>query len=68
MERPVDDVGTLNRPRSVAIVASLALIALGTEVDAIVALALAAAVSSAVIAYEAIRYAEARDRIRHETA
>jgi len=62
------NVGTLNRPRSVAIVASLALIALGTEVDAIVALALAATVSSAVIAYEAIRYAEARDRIRHETA
>jgi low temperature requirement protein LtrA len=62
------NVGTLNRPRSVAIVVSLALIALGTEVDAIVALALAAAVSSTVIAYEAIRYAEARERIRHETA
>jgi low temperature requirement protein LtrA len=62
------NVGTLNRPRSVAIAVSLALIPLGTEVDAVVALALAAAVSSAVIAYEAIRYAEARDRIRHETA
>ena len=46
----------------------LALIPLGTEVDAFVALALAAAVTSAVIAYEAIRYAEARRRVRHESA
>jgi low temperature requirement protein LtrA len=62
------NVRTLNRPRSVAIVLCLALIPLGTEVDAIVALAVASAVTSAVIAYEAIRYAEARDRIRHETS
>jgi low temperature requirement protein LtrA len=62
------NVRTLNRPRSVAIVLCLALIPLGTEVDAIVALAMASAVTSAVIAYEAIRYAEARDRIRHETS
>ena len=32
------------------------------------ALALAAAVTSSVIAYEAIRYADARRRIRHENA
>ncbi len=62
------NVRTLNRPRSVAIVLCLALIPLGTEVDAIVALAMASAVTSAVIAYEAIRYAEARDRIRHQTS
>jgi hypothetical protein len=31
-----------------------------------VALALAAAVTSALIAFEAIRYAEARRRVRHE--
>jgi low temperature requirement protein LtrA len=61
------NVRTLNRPRLVALVVCLALIPLGTEVDAIVALALAALVTSAVIAYEAIRYAEARSRIRHET-
>jgi low temperature requirement protein LtrA len=60
------NVGTLNRPRSVALVACLALIPLGTEVDAIVAVALAATVTSAVIAYEAIRYAEARRRVRHQ--
>jgi low temperature requirement protein LtrA len=60
------NVGSLNRPRLVALAACLALIPLGTEVDAIVALALASSVTSAVIAYEAVRYAEARRRIRHE--
>ena len=60
------NVGSLNRPRLVALVACLALIPLGTEVDAIVALALASSVTSAVIAYEAVRYAEARRRIRHQ--
>jgi low temperature requirement protein LtrA len=62
------NVGTLNRQRLVAIAACVALIPLGTAVDAIVALALACAVTSSVIAYEAIRYSEARDRIRHETS
>jgi len=62
------NVGTLNRPRLVALVVCLALIPLGTEVDAGVALALGALVTSSVIAYEAIRYREARDRIRHGTA
>jgi len=33
-----------------------------------VALALAAVVTSAVIAYETVRYAEARHRIRHQHA
>jgi low temperature requirement protein LtrA len=62
------NVGTLNRPRSVAIVVCLALIPVGTEVDAIAALALGCLVTSSVIAYEAVRYAEARSRIRHETS
>jgi low temperature requirement protein LtrA len=62
------NVGTLNRQRLVALVVCLALIPLGTAVDAIVALALACLVSSSVIAYEAMRYAEARARIRHETS
>jgi low temperature requirement protein LtrA len=59
------NVRSLNRPRLVALIACLALIPLGTEVDALVALALAAGVTSAVIAYETIAYAEARRRIRH---
>jgi low temperature requirement protein LtrA len=61
------NVRTLNRPRLVALVVCLALIPLGTEVDALVAVALAAGVTSAVIAYEAIRYADARYRVRHES-
>jgi low temperature requirement protein LtrA len=62
------NVRTLNRPRLVAVVACLCLIPLSTEVDAIWALALAAAVTSAVIAYETIRYAEARQRVRNSHA
>jgi low temperature requirement protein LtrA len=62
------NVGTLNRPRLVAALACLPLIPLGTEIDALVALALAAAVTSAVIAYETVRYAEARRRVRREHA
>ncbi len=58
------NVGTINRPRMVALVACLCLIPLAREVDAIVALALAAGVTSAVIAFETIRYAEARRRVR----
>jgi low temperature requirement protein LtrA len=60
----IRNVRTLNRPRLVAVVACLCLIPLSTEVDAIWAMALAAAVTSAVIAYETIRYAEARSRVR----
>ncbi len=58
------NVGTLNRPRLVALVVCLALIPLGTEVDAIVAVAAAALVTSSVVAYEAIHYADARRRVR----
>jgi low temperature requirement protein LtrA len=61
-------IGTLNKERALAVVLCLALIPVGTEVDAVVALALAAAVTSALIAYEAIRYAESRRRIRHQHA
>jgi low temperature requirement protein LtrA len=59
---------TLNRPRLVAAVVCLCLIPVATEVDGVVAVALAASVASAVIAYETIRYAEARHRIRRASA
>jgi len=62
------NVGTINRPRTVALILCLALVPIGHQVDAIVALALATAVTSGVIAYEAVRYAEARARIRHQTS
>jgi hypothetical protein len=39
-----------------------------TEIDAVVALALLAALTSTVVAYEALRYAEARRQIRHQHA
>ena len=60
------NLGTINRARLTALVASLALIPLAVEVDAVVALAFAAALTSGVIIYEAIRFREARHRIRHE--
>ena len=59
---------TLYRGRLVAVVVALALIPLATEVDALVAMGLAAALTSGVIAYEVLRYAEARRRIRSEHA
>jgi low temperature requirement protein LtrA len=60
------NLGTLNRVRLTALAISLALIAVGHQVDALVAVALAAALTSGVIAYEAIHFREARYRIRHE--
>jgi low temperature requirement protein LtrA len=62
------NVRSLNRPRLVAALVCLCLIPLSLEVDAIWALALAASVTSAVIAYETIRYAEARRRVRQTHA
>ena len=58
------NVGSLNRPRLTAVLACVPLVLLGREADALVALAVAAALASAVVAYEAIRYAEARRRVR----
>jgi low temperature requirement protein LtrA len=62
------NVRSVNWPRLVAAIVCLCLIPLATEVDALWALALAAAVTSAVIAYETIRYAEARTRVRNTHA
>ncbi len=60
------NVGTLSTQRLLAALVCLALIAPATEVDALVALAWAAAVAAALIAYEAIRFAQARARVRTE--
>ena len=49
-------------------VALLALIPLGLELAALVTLTLVAALCIGLIAYEAIRFAEARDRVRHAAA
>jgi low temperature requirement protein LtrA len=58
------NVGTLNRHRTLATILLLALIPLATEVDALGALIAVAAVLIALIAYEAIRFREARERVR----
>ena len=59
------NVHTWNRQRVVAGTLCLALIPAATAVPALAALALVTAVLCALIAYEAIHFAEARNRIRH---
>jgi low temperature requirement protein LtrA len=58
------NVGSLNRQRLVVAVVCLALIPLGLEADALVALGALTGVLSLLIAYEAIRFREARVRVR----
>ncbi len=59
------NVQTLNRQRLVVAALLLALIPVGVEVPALATLAVVASLCVALIAYEAIRFAEARDRVRH---
>jgi low temperature requirement protein LtrA len=58
------NVGSLNKQRLAAAILCLALIPVAPEVDALVALALAATITSSLIAYEAVRFREARARVR----
>jgi len=62
------NVGSLNRQRLVASAALVALIPLGLELAALVTLALVAALCIGLIAYEAIRFADARERVRRAAA
>jgi low temperature requirement protein LtrA len=62
------NVHTLNRRRLACAVLLLALIPLGAELPAVATLAILASVLIALIAYEALRFAESRDRIRHQLA
>ena len=57
-------VGTLNRQRVAAALIALAFIAPATEIDALLTLAFAALLTSGLVAYEAIRFAETRRRMR----
>ncbi len=57
-------IGRLNYQRLLAAGVLLALIPLGTTEPALVSLALVAATTCTLIAYEAIHYREARARIR----
>jgi low temperature requirement protein LtrA len=59
------NIGSFNYPRIVAAVLLAGLVPVATVVPALVALGLVAVVSCGLIAYETVRYAETRDRVRH---
>ena len=59
---------TLNRRRLVCALVLLALLPAGAALPALATLGILAAVLAALIAYEALRYAEVRDRVRHQLA
>jgi low temperature requirement protein LtrA len=59
------NIGSFNRPRLAVAALLIASIPLVTRLSALLALGLVALASCALIAYEVVRYAEARDRIRH---
>ena len=60
------NVRTLSRRRLLTGALLLALIPAAVEIPALAAVTLVAALLSALIAYEAVRFSEARDRVRHE--
>src|SRR3954454_2152097 len=59
------NVGSLNRQRLVTAAVLAALIPVVHETDGLVGLTIVAATCCGLIAYEAIRFREARDRVRH---
>jgi low temperature requirement protein LtrA len=59
------NIGSFNYPRLVAAAALIVLVGIATAIPAVVALGLVAAVGVALVSYETVAYAEARDRIRH---
>ncbi len=62
------NVQTLNRQRLVAAIVLVALIPVSRELDSLVMLGLVTAVAAALIAYEAIRFSDARRRVRASVA
>ena len=58
--------GSLNHVRLIAAVVAVACVPLGTELNSVAALAVACAVLSALIAYETLRFAADRTRVRME--
>ena len=59
---------TLSGRRLVCAVVLLALLPAGATLPALVTLGILTALLVVLIAYEALRYAESRDRIRHQLA
>jgi hypothetical protein len=62
------NVGSLNRQRVVVAILLLALVPVALEIPALVTLATVGGLCVGLIAYEAIRFAEARERVRHAHA
>ena len=58
------NIHTLNRQRLVVAVALVPLIAVAVAIPALASLAMLAAILCALVAYEAIRFGEARERLR----
>jgi low temperature requirement protein LtrA len=62
------NIGTLNRQRLLCAIVLVALVPAAVELPALATLAILAALLVALIAYETLRFAEARERIRHGLA
>ncbi len=62
------NVHTLNKQRLTCALLLLALLPVAIELPSLAALGMLAAVMVALIVYETLRFAEARDRIRHQLA
>ncbi len=62
------NIHTLNKQRLLCAVLLVALLPLAVEIPALVLVAALAAVLTVLIVYEALRFAELRDRIRHQLA
>jgi low temperature requirement protein LtrA len=58
-------LGTIGAPRIVAALLLVAVIPVGRQVDALATVALVGIILWALVAFESVRYAEARQRIRH---
>jgi hypothetical protein len=62
------NVRTLNRQRLVTAVVLVALLPAAVELPALATLSIVAVALAALIAYETLRFAEARDQVRHQLA
>ena len=62
------NVRTVNKQRLACAFLLVGLVPAALEVPSLATLAIAAAVLAALIAYEALRFAAARDRVRHQLA
>jgi low temperature requirement protein LtrA len=62
------NIHTLNKQRLLCAVLLVALVPLAVELPALATLAILAGILTALITYEALRFAELRDRVRHQLA